>query len=141
MKASRIAGSSALLPEQPDAVILAMGPPPRHRRRAIKAGSLTLLAAAAGRAAVGKVPQAQRPRRILLRSSRQTVNIGDIAHTPGLLATLERELPEVEVTLWPSSLASDFPQNRPRFALHSDDRKIAPVPISHVRSLIDTERQ
>jgi hypothetical protein len=26
MKASRIAGSSALLPEQPDAVILAMGP-------------------------------------------------------------------------------------------------------------------
>jgi polysaccharide pyruvyl transferase WcaK-like protein len=75
------------------------------RRRAIQAGSVAILAAAAGRAAVGKPPQSERPRRILLRSSWQTVNIGDIAHTPGLLATLERELPEVEVTLWPSSLA------------------------------------
>lgn len=75
-------------------------PPSATRRRAIQAASLTLLAAAAGRAAA-----AERPKRILLRSSWQTVNIGDIAHTPGLLATLERELPEVEVTLWPSSVA------------------------------------
>ena len=74
--------------------------PRATRRRAIQAASLTLLAAAAGRAAA-----AERPKRILLRSSWQTVNIGDIAHTPGLLATLERELPEVEVTLWPSSVA------------------------------------
>ncbi len=74
--------------------------PSATRRRAIQAASLTLLAAAAGRAAA-----AERPKRILLRSSWQTVNIGDIAHTPGLLATLERELPEVEVTLWPSSVA------------------------------------
>ena len=43
-----------------------------------------------------------RPRRILLRSSWQTVNIGDIAHTPGVLALLERYLPDVEVRLWPS---------------------------------------
>jgi polysaccharide pyruvyl transferase WcaK-like protein len=41
-------------------------------------------------------------KRLLLRSSWQTVNIGDIAHTPGMLAALERDLPEVEVTLWPS---------------------------------------
>ncbi len=74
--------------------------PSATRRRAIQAAGLTLLAAAAGRAAA-----AERPKRILLRSSWQTVNIGDIAHTPGLLATLERELPEVEVTLWPSSVA------------------------------------
>ncbi|MGI8604301.1 MAG: polysaccharide pyruvyl transferase family protein [Verrucomicrobiales bacterium] len=40
--------------------------------------------------------------RILLRSSWQTVNIGDIAHTPGMLALLERHRPEAEVTLWPS---------------------------------------
>lgn len=40
--------------------------------------------------------------RILLRSSWQTVNIGDIAHTPGVLAILERYLPHAEVTLWPS---------------------------------------
>ncbi len=35
------------------------------------------------------VPAAEpRPKRILLRSSWQTVNIGDIAHTPGMLALL-----------------------------------------------------
>ena len=45
-----------------------------------------------------------RPPRILLRSSWQTVNIGDIAHTPGMLALLEKHLPEAAVTLWPSSV-------------------------------------
>ncbi len=38
---------------------------------------------------------------ILLRSSWQTVNIGDIGHTPGVLALLEKYLPEAEVRLWP----------------------------------------
>jgi polysaccharide pyruvyl transferase WcaK-like protein len=42
------------------------------------------------------------PPRILLRSSWQTVNIGDIAHTPGVLNILQKHLPEAEVTLWPS---------------------------------------
>ncbi len=32
------------------------------------------------------------------------MNIGDIAHTPGMLALLERHLPEARVTLWPSSV-------------------------------------
>jgi len=32
------------------------------------------------------------------------VNIGDIAHTPGVLALLEAHLPEAEVTLWPSKI-------------------------------------
>jgi polysaccharide pyruvyl transferase WcaK-like protein len=41
------------------------------------------------------------PKRILLRSSWQTVNIGDIAHTPGVLALLEKHLPDAEVRLWP----------------------------------------
>lgn len=40
--------------------------------------------------------------RILLRSSWQIVNIGDIAHTPGVLALLEQYLPEAEVRLWAS---------------------------------------
>lgn len=48
--------------------------------------------------------QGKRPRRILLRSSWQTVNIGDIAHTPGMLALLEKHLPGAEVTLWPNTL-------------------------------------
>jgi polysaccharide pyruvyl transferase WcaK-like protein len=42
---------------------------------------------------------------VLLRSSWQTVNIGDIAHTPGMLALLERHLPETRVTLWPNTLS------------------------------------
>lgn len=46
----------------------------------------------------------KRPARLLVRSSWQTVNIGDIAHTPGLLAILERHLPDVEVRLWPSKV-------------------------------------
>jgi hypothetical protein len=41
---------------------------------------------------------------ILLRSSWQTVNIGDIAHTPGVLTLLEKYLPEVQVLLWPSDV-------------------------------------
>ncbi len=42
--------------------------------------------------------------RILLRSSWQTVNIGDIAHTPGVLRILKTHLPEAKVTLWPSNV-------------------------------------
>jgi polysaccharide pyruvyl transferase WcaK-like protein len=44
----------------------------------------------------------KRPPRILLRSSWQVVNIGDIAHTPGVLALIEKHLPEAEVVLWAS---------------------------------------
>lgn len=47
---------------------------------------------------------AGRPARLILRSSWQTVNIGDIAHTPGVLALIEEHLPEVEVRLWPSKV-------------------------------------
>lgn len=46
--------------------------------------------------------QEKKPYRILLRSSWQTVNIGDIGHTPGVLHLLEQYLPEAEVRLWPS---------------------------------------
>lgn len=45
---------------------------------------------------------AKRAPRILLRSSWQVVNIGDIAHTPGVLALIEKYLPEAEVVLWAS---------------------------------------
>lgn len=46
--------------------------------------------------------ETRRPFRILLRSSWQTVNIGDIGHTPGVLHLLEKYLPDVEVILWAS---------------------------------------
>lgn len=45
--------------------------------------------------------------RILLRSSWQVVNIGDIAHTPGVLALLEQHLPDAEVRLWASGDLTD----------------------------------
>lgn len=47
---------------------------------------------------------AKRPPRILLRSSWQSVNIGDIGHTPGALSLFDKYFPEAEITLWPRSL-------------------------------------
>lgn len=49
----------------------------------------------------------KRPPRILLRSSWQVVNIGDVAHTPGVLALIETHIPEAEVILWASNDLSD----------------------------------
>jgi len=68
----------------------------------------TFLAASAAMAAgcAGPAPAASRSR-ILLRSSWQTVNIGDIAHTPGMLRLLEEQLPQAEVTLWPNRLSDE----------------------------------
>jgi polysaccharide pyruvyl transferase WcaK-like protein len=70
-----------------------------QRRRfihtALTAAAVTSLASA----------QSAKPRKkILLRSSWQTVNIGDIAHTPGMLHLLEKYLPDYEVTLWPGNV-------------------------------------
>lgn len=47
--------------------------------------------------------QRRRPQ-ILLRSSWQSVNIGDVGHTPGALSLLEKYFPEAEITLWASEL-------------------------------------
>ncbi|AHF90813.1 polysaccharide pyruvyl transferase [Opitutaceae bacterium TAV5] len=41
---------------------------------------------------------------LLLRSSWQTVNIGDIGHSPGVLALLEKHFPGATLTLWPDQL-------------------------------------
>lgn len=41
---------------------------------------------------------------LLLRSGWQTENIGDIAHTPGLLALLEKHFKEARVILWSNAL-------------------------------------
>lgn len=71
-------------------------------RRAFLAASAAL---AAGCASPDR-PVA-RPIRILLRSSWQTVNIGDIAHTPGMLRLLEEQVPAAEVTLWPNTLSEN----------------------------------
>ncbi len=44
------------------------------------------------------------PKTILLRSGWQTENIGDIAHTPGVLHLLEQHLPDAHVILWSNAL-------------------------------------
>lgn len=54
--------------------------------------------------AVPALARESRKPRVLLRSSWQTVNIGDIAHTPGVLALLEKHIPDAEVRLWPSKV-------------------------------------
>ncbi|MFD6140586.1 polysaccharide pyruvyl transferase family protein [Promicromonospora sp. NPDC060271] len=43
-------------------------------------------------------------RRVLLRSSWQDVNIGDVAHSPGLLSALLDLDPDADLTLWPVAL-------------------------------------
>ncbi len=76
------------------------------KRRAFIQSSLaaSLLASLQGCGASGRKP------RILLRSSWQTVNIGDIAHTPGVLNILRKHLPEAEITLWPSNVDNGVDQ-------------------------------
>src|SRR3954470_17047050 len=71
-----------------------------NRRTFLTVSLATLAAAPFARPADG-------PRRILLRSSWQTVNIGDIAHTPGMLALLEKHRPKDAVTLWPKGLSPE----------------------------------
>lgn len=44
------------------------------------------------------------PKTVLLQSAWDTVNIGDIGHTPGTLHILEEHLPEVKVKLWAMKL-------------------------------------
>ncbi|MES2697696.1 MAG: polysaccharide pyruvyl transferase family protein [Verrucomicrobiota bacterium] len=65
------------------------------RRKFIAAASFLALSGAVRVRAASSRP------RIVLRSSWQTVNIGDIGHTPGVLALIEKHIPEAEVTLWP----------------------------------------
>ena len=70
-----------------------------NRRRFLEASlAATILTAVRPAMAAGRKP------RILLRSSWQTINIGDIAHSPGVLAILEKHLPEAEVILWASDV-------------------------------------
>ena len=45
-----------------------------------------------------------RPKTLLLQSAWDTVNIGDIGHTPGTLHVIEEHLPEVRVVLWAMKL-------------------------------------
>ncbi len=69
----------------------------RHFVESTFGGFTAALAALAS----GAQPE-KRSLRILLRSSWQVVNIGDIAHTPGVLTLIEKHIPNAEVILWAS---------------------------------------
>lgn len=73
-----------------------------NRRRLLGVVAGAAAAAVMGRGARPAKGEARRKPRVLLRSAWQVVNIGDVAHTPGVLALLERYVPEAEVTLWAS---------------------------------------
>lgn len=74
----------------------------RHFLATTSAAALTLGALRSSLFAAAE--KAGRPPRILLRSSWQSVNIGDIGHTPGALSLLWKHFPECEITLWPGEL-------------------------------------
>jgi hypothetical protein len=69
-------------------------------RRAFLLSLTGALAAAPGRAQRGTPPT------IVLRSSWQTVNIGDIGHTPGVLRLIEEHIPGAAIRLWPSDVGN-----------------------------------
>lgn len=102
----------------------------RSRREFIAAA----LTAGLGSALAACVPKGRAPR-IVLRSSWQTVNIGDIAHTPGVLALLEGHLPEAEITLWPSNVengVADLLRRRfPRLRIVSPKPDVAKIYAEH----------
>ncbi len=77
------------------------GEPGRFTRREFLGTALVAALATQLAAAPARKPH------ILLRSSWQVVNIGDIAHTPGVLALLQRNLPDAEVRLWASGDLSE----------------------------------
>ncbi len=62
---------------------------------------LGTLSAALGATALGA---AGKPKSILLQSAWDTVNIGDIGHTPGTLRIIEQHLPDVKTTVWAMKL-------------------------------------
>ncbi len=75
-----------------------------NRRRFLKTSASAAASTALFPSLFAAAAKAGRPPRILLRSSWQSVNIGDIGHTPGALSLIEKYFPAAEVTLWPGNL-------------------------------------
>lgn len=78
-----------------------------QRREFLGQAAALSTALAVGASSSFAADDTQKRPQILLRSSWQIVNIGDIAHTPGVLALLEKHIPEADVKLWASKDLSD----------------------------------
>src|SRR5688500_19024314 len=76
------------------------------RRSFLAQFSTALAAATAGRSLLAADGTPRKPR-VLLKSGWQTVNIGDIGHTPGMLRLLAEHLPGIDVALWPNSIGGN----------------------------------
>jgi len=75
-----------------------------NRRNVIKHLGLTVMSVVGVDNLLAKNrPQKKEPT-FLIISGWQTVNIGDIAHTPGLLTLLQREFPKAKLYLWPRDI-------------------------------------
>jgi polysaccharide pyruvyl transferase WcaK-like protein len=72
-----------------------------RRRDFLGGAAASILGVALSRGSRAAAAERRGPR-ILLRSSWQVVNIGDVAHTPGVLALIEKHVPQAEVVLWAS---------------------------------------
>lgn len=75
-----------------------------HPSSLSRRSSLSLIGGSMLASAIAHAANGNKAPKILLRSSWQTVNIGDIAHTPGVLSILRKHLPEAQITLWPSNV-------------------------------------
>lgn len=75
----------------------------QHRRTFIKTISTTSLGALLLPVIDAVEQQSVKARKVLIRSGWQSVNIGDIGHTFGLLAIMEQYLPDLELVLWSKS--------------------------------------
>ena len=74
------------------------------RRQILRDTSLGLVVATLWPAGRLSGAERGRPPRILVKSSWQTVNIGDIGHTPGIIRLLNEYLPDAQITLWPNDV-------------------------------------
>jgi polysaccharide pyruvyl transferase WcaK-like protein len=73
------------------------------RRNWLKQSGLLVSAALCSTSVSAMFRHLLKDKTILLHSGWQTVNIGDIAHTPGLIKVLQDFSPDTQVMLWPKS--------------------------------------
>lgn len=96
-------------------------PPNALTRRQFQASLAASVAAVLTHSAISRAEEPKR-KRILIANAWHCINIGDIAHGPGLFQLLQAHVPEADITLWP------VPSTRPGY-----DRELAP----EVRTMLE----
>src|SRR3954454_13863496 len=73
-------------------------------RQSTAAFSVVAGCSAMGAPSIRAGDSSSKPKTILLQSAWQTINIGDVGHTPGTLHIIEQHLPDAHVILWATAL-------------------------------------